>query len=183
MILKQFADSRSITLTKLKKLCSELLGTVPALLTKDQIAKLDAHLLSAAKALNPVIEGNSESAIAPLESADIQQTEPTEIDQKVIEIIGVRELKANLLLYLQQAKSRLQVEKFKAESLIFQAEQRFYSDLANHQKTTQDDSLRRMELNSNLWHSEGLKQLSAGTESEDLNLHNELLELMESFGI
>lgn len=122
-------------------------------------------------------------AIAPSESGEIEITQPTEIDQKVIEIIGVKELKNNLLLYLQQAKERLQVEKFKAESLIFQAEQRFYSDLAKHQKTTQDDSLRRMQLNSQIWNSEGLKQLTPGEDSEDLSLHNELLKLMESFGI
>lgn len=183
MELKQFAESRSITLTKVKKLCNEILGTVPASLTEEQITQLDTHLLSAAKALNPALEENTESAIAPLESAGIQPNEPTEIDQKVINIIGVKELKTNLLLYLQQAKSRLQVEKFKAESLIFQAEQRFYSDLANHQKTTQDDSLRRMTLNSNVWNSSGMKQLKPEEDSEELDLHNELLELMESFGI
>lgn len=177
MILKQFAESRSITLTKVKKLCAEVLGTVPALLTKEQINKLDAHLLSAAKSLEPA------HAIAPSEVGEIELTQSSEIDQKIIEIIGVKELKNNLLLYLQQAKERLQVEKFKAESLIFQAEQRFYNDLANHQKTTQDDSLRRMKLNSNVWNSEGLKQLAPGENSEDLSLHNELLELMESFGI
>lgn len=183
MELKQFAESRSTTLTKIKKLCSEIIGTVPASLTEEQIIQLDVHLLSAAKALNPAPERNTESAIAPIDSAEMQRSEPTEIDQKVIEIIGVKELKSNLLLYLQQAKSRLKVEKFKAESLIFQAEQRFYSDLANHQKTTQDDSLRRMTLNSNVWNSEGLKQLKPGEDSEELNLHSELLELMESFGI
>ena len=183
MILKQFAESRSITLTKVKKLCAEILGTVPALLTKEQINKLDAHLLSAARALEPAQEEDKMHAFAPSESGELQLSEPSEIDQKVIEIIGVKELKNNLLLYLQQAKERLKVEKFKAESLIFQAEQRFYSDLANHQKTTQDDSLRRMKLNSNIWNSEGLKQLNSGEDSEDLSLHGELLELMESFGI
>ena len=183
MILKQFAESRSITLTKLKKLCAEILGTVPALLTKEQINQLDVHLLSAAKSLQPAQEEEKMQAIAPSEIGEIELSEPTEIDQKVIEIIGVKELKNNLFLYLQQAKSRLKTEKFKAESLIFQAEQRFYSDLANHQKTTQDDSLRRMKLNSNVWNSEGLKQLTPGEDSEDLTLHNELLELMESFGI
>lgn len=183
MILKQFAESRSITLTKLKKLCAEILGAVPALLTKEQINQLDVHLLSAAKSLQPAQEEEKINAIAPSESREIELSQPSEIDQKVIEIIGVKELKNNLLLYLQQAKSRLQVEKFKAESLIFQTEQRFYSDLANHQKTTQDDSLRRMTLNSNVWNSEGLKQLTPGEDSEDLSLHSELLELMESFGI
>lgn len=183
MELKQFAESRNISLTKVKKLCNEILGTVPASLTEEQITQLDTHLLAAAKALTPVLEENTESAIAPLESGEIQPTQPTEIDQKVINIIGVKELKTNLLLYLQQAKSRLQVEKFKAESLIFQAEQRFYSDLANHQKTAQDESLRRMEFNSNIWNSSGIKQLKPEGDSEDLDLHNELLDLMESFGI
>lgn len=183
MILKQFADSRSITLTKLKKLCAEVLGTVPALLTKQQIEQLDLHLLSAAKSLQPAQEEEKINAIAPSESGEIERIEPSEIDQKVIEIIGIKELKNNLLLYLQRAKSRLKTEKFKADSLIFQAEQKFYSDLANHQKTEQDESLRRMRLNSQIWNSEGLKQLAPGEDSEDLSLHNELLELMESFGI
>lgn len=183
MILKQFAESRNITLPKLKKLCNEVLGVVPALLTKDQINKLDEYLLSAAKALKPSTDENIGSAIAPLESAEIEETTPTEVDQKVIEIIGVKELKENLVLYLRKAKERLELEKFKAESVIFQAEQRYYADLANHQQKTQNESLSRMQRNTAVWNSGELKQLSPSDNQNDIDLHNELLELMESFGL
>lgn len=183
MNLKQFAESRNIQLTKLKKLCNEILGTIPASLTDEQIVQIDAHLLSAAKALNPSTEEDTAGAIAPLGNTGIEQQPPTEIDQKVIDIIGVKELKENLLLYLKKAKERLELEKFKAESLIFQAEQHYYNDLANHQNKAQNESLQRMQRNTDVWHSEGLKNLRSTDNSEELDLHNELLELMESFGL
>lgn len=181
MNLKQFAESRNLQLTKLKKLCNEILGNIPASLTDEQIAKIDAHLLSAVKALNT--EEDTAGAIAPVDSASIEQQSPTEVDQKVIEIVGIKELKENLLLYLKKAKERLELEKFKAESLIFQAEQHYYNDLANHQKKAQNESLQRMQRNTDVWHSEGIKNLRPTDNSEELDLHNELLQLMETFGL
>ena len=180
MKLKEFAESKNISLTKAKKLCNEILNTIPSSLTEDQISLLDAHLMSAAKALNSSTEekiDEKESLIAP---SGLTTHSPTEIDQKVINIVGIRTLKELLIQYLSAAKSQLEAEKFKADSLVFQAEQTFYNDLANYQKNAHQESLNRMAKTSQIWNSEGLKN---DDNEDELDLNKELFELMESFGL
>lgn len=89
MDIKEYAQSRNLkTLKVAKKLCVEILGSIPEFLTEQQLQALDAHLLASTQALLPQTE-------------NVNLEVPEESVDKVIEIVGVSTLKKNFTLYQQ----------------------------------------------------------------------------------
>ena len=163
MNIKNYAASHKLTIAKTRDLCNSILGEIPPELNDDQIVKLDRALSVAA---------------ASLPGCEIQLHNPGDIEQaaQVIEIVGVKVLQKNLLLYLQTLKSELATQKFKIDSLVFQTEQSFYNQLANYQSQEQNNSLGRINRNSNLW------SLETVSDSDDFDgLLASIQELMKEF--
>jgi hypothetical protein len=178
MTLKDFAKSRDLTLPKLKNLCQELLGTVPEELTETDVETLDTGLATASQSLLPTVEQDTRlTKHSPL-------TETPETVERVKEIIGVKTLQKNLLLYLQLVKTALQAKKFEQDSLAFQMEQAFYGDLASYQKLTFQDSLSRMDQASSMtdWHA--IRNLTPNPDdADDCSLQAEIVALMDTLGL
>lgn len=106
MTLQQFAELRKLSVTKLKKICKNILGSTPENLTDEQIQALDAHLSASAQALLPQSE-------IPEEIATTIETIPEKSIDQVIEVVGVSILKKNASLYrnlLQETLSRTLLE-------------------------------------------------------------------------
>ncbi|MCC5624056.1 hypothetical protein [Nostoc sp. CHAB 5715] len=178
MTLKDFAKSRDLTLPKLKNLCQELLGTVPEELTELDIEKLDTGLATASQSLLPAGEQDTSlTKHSPL-------TETPDTVERVTEIVGVKTLQKNLLLYLQLVKTALQGKKFEQDSLAFQMEQAFYGDLASYQKLTFQDSLGRMNKASSMTHWDAIRSLTPNPDdAEDCSLQAEIIALMDTLGL
>jgi hypothetical protein len=171
--IKNYAASHDLTIKKTRELCTEVLGSVPADLVDADIVKLDRALASAANSL------------ALTDSTDFQaiaSSQPSQVDHAVVEIVGVKVLQKNLLLYLQTAKRHLETEKFNIDSLSFQVEQKFYSELSAYQQSTNNSSLARMQRNANIWSSQGVRSLS-GNDSEESELLESLENLMSEFAL
>lgn len=180
MNLKEYAKQRDLTLPKVRKLCHQLLNAVPEDLTDEDIKKLDEALGKASQFL--LESGEKEKLVCSITTAQEAIPETTE---KVIEIVGVKTLQKNLLLYLQLVKTALQAKKFEHDSLVFQAEQAFYGDLANYQKQTFEESLNRMNQAAAMTSWQGVKQhptTPKGTVEDD-SIQEEILELMETLGL
>jgi hypothetical protein len=174
MNIKSYAASHGLTIKKTRELCAEVLGSVPADLLDADIVKLDRALASAASSLALADSADSSSAIANSQSS--------QVDHAVVEIVGVKVLQKNLLLYLQTAKRHLETEKFNIDSLSFQVEQKFYSELSAYQQNTNNSSLGRMQRNANIWSSQGVRSLS-GNDSEESELLESLEGLMSEFAL
>ncbi len=173
MNIKNYAASHDLTIKKTRELCTEILGNIPTDLVDADIVKLDRALASAANSL------------ALTDSTDFQaiaSSQPSQVDHAVVEIVGVKVLQKNLLLYLQTAKRHLETEKFNIDSLSFQVEQKFYSELSAYQQSTNNSSLARMQRNANIWSSQGVRSLS-GNDSEESELLESLENLMSEFAL
>lgn len=173
MNIKNYAASHDLTIKKTRDLCNEVLGNIPTDLVDADIVKLDQALASAANSL------------ALADSADFQalaNSQLSQVDHAVVEIVGVKVLQKNLLLYLQTAKRHLETEKFNIDSLSFQVEQKFYSELSVYQQSTNNSSLARMQRNANIWSFQGVKSLS-GNDSEESELLESLENLMSEFAL
>jgi hypothetical protein len=171
--IKNYAASHDLTIKKTRELCTEILGNIPTDLVDADIVKLDRALASAANSL------------ALTDSTDFQaiaSSQPSQVDHAVVEIVGVKVLQKNLLLYLQTAKRHLETEKFNIDSLSFQVEQKFYSELSAYQQSTNNSSLARMQRNANIWSSQGVRSLS-GNDSEESELLESLENLMSEFAL
>ena len=173
MNIKNYAASHDLTIKKTRELCTEILGNIPTDLVDADIVKLDRALASAANSL------------ALTDSTDFQaiaNSQPSQVDHAVMEIVGVKVLQKNLLLYLQTAKRHLETEKFNIDSLSFQVEQKFYSELSAYQQSINNSSLARMQRNANIWSSQGVRSLS-GNDSEESELLESLENLMSEFAL
>lgn len=168
MNIKNYAASHKLTVTKTRDLCTTVLGEIPADLTDDHIVKLDRALSVGA---------------ASLLGSEITLHEPKDIEQarQVVEIVGVKVLQKNLLLYLQTLKAELATEKFKIDSLLFQTEQSFYNQLGQYQTQEQNNTLARINRNSNLWSLESIGSADVNGDNEELQLLSNIEELMKEF--
>jgi hypothetical protein len=176
MTLKDFAKSRNLTLPKLKNLCQELLGIVPEEFTETDVEKLDTGLATASQSLLPASHQDA-SITQPL-------PETPDVVTRVKEIVGIKTLQKNLLLYLQLVKTALQAKKFEQDSLAFQMEQAFYGDLASYQKLTLQDSLSRMQQASSMTDWEAIRNLTPNPEdAEGCSLQTEIVALMDALGL
>jgi hypothetical protein len=167
--VKIYAQQRELSQSKVRDLAKELFGSVPTVFSDDQVKQLDNSLVKATL----VITSSPDSEIPTELVADTHTAQ-------VIEIVGAREIQKNLLQYLQLLRRQYDVDKFKAESLVFQSEQAFYNKLASYQMTVQSESSARITRNSQLWHQDGIKQLEPvdKEESEILSQISELMEFM-----
>lgn len=173
MNIKNYAASHDLTIKKTRELCTEILGNIPTDLVDADIVKLNRALASAA---------NSLAFSDSVDSQAIASSQPSQVDHAVVEIVGVEVLQKNLLLYLQTAKRYLETEKFNIDSLSFQVEQKFYSELSAYQQSTNNSSLARMQRNANIWSSQGVRSLS-GNDSEESELLESLENLMSEFAL
>lgn len=177
MNIKNYAASHDLTIKKVRELCTEILGNVPADLVDADIVRLDRALASAANSLALTDSMDSQALAQALANSQLSQ-----VDHAVVEIVGVKVLQKNLLFYLQTAKRHLETEKFNIDSLSFQVEQKFYSELSAYQQNTNNSSLARMQRNANIWSSQGVRSLS-GSDSEESELLESLESLMSEFAL
>ena len=169
MTIKDLAESLGIPQSRLKKLAMELLGCIPSEMSSEDEAKIRRAIASTTQALAAASDNNlipSEKALSP------QQ-------ESVREILGESIVKKLVRDYLFSLKEELNNQKFQADSLIFQSEQAFYSNLAAHQQTAQNESLERVKKNANYYNMEGIKSLSSSDCTDDLL--TEIAELMAAF--
>lgn len=166
--IKNYAASHRLTVAKTRDLCTAVLGEIPADLTDDHIIKLDRALSVGA---------------ASLPESSIQLHEPRDIEQarQVVEIVGVKVLQKNLLLFLQTLKAELAAEKFKIDSLLFQTEQSFYNQLGQYQVQEQNNTLARINRNSNLWSLESIDSADVNGDSDELEMLTSIQDLMKEF--
>lgn len=168
MNIKNYAQSHKLTISKARDLCMTVLGGIPIDLSDDHIVKLDRALSVGA---------------ASLPESSIQLHEPKDIEQarQVVEVVGVKILQKNLLLYLQTLKAELSAEKFKIDTLLFQTEQSFYNQLGEYQSQQQNNTLARINRNSNLWRLETITSADVNGDSDELEMLNSIEQLMREF--
>lgn len=93
MNLKNYAELRSLTLTKVKALCKQVFDKVPSDdLTDEQVAALDSAL---AQASRQHLSDDEKLALPETKALSAQE------QSKVIEIVGLETLKRNALIYQQ----------------------------------------------------------------------------------
>ena len=183
MNLQQFAKARNLKIKQVKDLCLELLPEIPEVLTDDQISTLDKALLAASQSLAlPQSEDKESEAIAPInESEAISNSQ----NERVTQIVGKVALQENLKNYLENLKKSYLAQQFEIDSLVFNVEQNFYSNLGNFQKQLHSESINRVNKNSELFTRRGLE--SAIVNNNNSDNEGELLtgisELMDFFGV
>jgi hypothetical protein len=202
MTIKQFASTRNLSQVKVKKLCSELLGTIPVELSDDDVQKLDMALANAAQSLalpqgeepqeQPqgevlavVEEVKNDELVAVNESSQLAEIPQETDNQKVIRVVGSSTLKENLKHYLTTLKKHYLDNQFELDSFQFQLEQQFYNKLANHQQVTQNESSARIQRNAQLWSRRGVEILksSPDKEPEEDELLADISDLMDFFEV
>lgn len=168
MNIKDLSDSLNIPQSRLKKLCLELLGCIPAELSQEDENKIRSAIAQTTQALAAASDG-----LIPIEEALTAQ------QQKTREILGEQTIKLLIRDYLFSLKQELDKQKFDTDTLIFQSEQAFYKSLSTHQQTAQQESLERLKRNANYYNLEGVKALSSAVCDDDLL--TEIAELMTCF--
>jgi len=183
MNLQQFSQSRNLKLKQARELCRELLPEVPETLTDEDIAILDKALLSAGQSLAlPPVEDKGIEAIAPInENEAISNVQ----NDRVIQIVGKIALQENLKNYLENLKKSYLSQQFEIDSLIFNVEQNFYSNLGNFQKQVHSESVNRVNKNSELFTRRGVQESITNNNNPDqgTDLLVEIGELMDFFNV
>jgi RecA-family ATPase len=188
MTLQQFAKQRNLKVAQVKELCNVLFNDIPDTLTDDNMAALDQALLDAAnKALPQGSEGESKGELTVNESQEIitpANNSPTQSD-RVIRVVGESVLRQNLKLYLQNVKKHFLAQQFEIDTLHFQIEQGYYQKLSSYQQTNQNQSIARMNKNSQILTRQGVEALKADENmlSEDVEILNDIGELMDFFSV
>lgn len=172
---KDCASRLKISMNKLGDLSREILEEFPSEFTEEQITKLGNALARAGNLLNP---DNSSLTIS-----ESQSLAPDSHTGNVIKIVGVQNIQKNLLLYLQQAKKQLELDKFKSDTLVFQVEQKYYDELGRYAQEQQLESMGRMTRNTNAWQSSSLDAIDKSGEVLDDDLTKELSDYMAYFGV
>lgn len=180
MNIKSFAQQHNLTIKKIREVCEEVFQTIPTELTEEQVKELTEVIYNAAQSVALPQSEETTGELTTTQPTNLQET--SEQNQRIIEIIGVKVLQKNLLLYLQNVKASLAREKFKAESLTFQTEQYFYTELSRYQQSTQNESLARMERNGNIWNSQNIQVMTAN-DSEESELLESLAALMTEMAL
>jgi hypothetical protein len=160
--IKDLADSLDIPQSRLKKLALELLGCIPAELSADDEAQIRSAIAQTTKAL--AASQGDDSPIVPASSTDTL----TPAQSRVAEVLGESVVKRLIKAYLAELQAEYQAQKFSIDTLQFELEQRFYSQLSSYQESTQNESINRIKRNSNYFSLEGLKALPANDSDDDL---------------
>jgi hypothetical protein len=183
MNLQQFSQSRNLKLKQVRELCRELLPEIPELLTDEDMAILDKALLSAGQSLAlPSSENKEIEAIAPINEGEAIINSQND---RVVQIVGSVALQENLKNYLDNLKKSYLAQQFEIDSLIFNVEQNFYSNLGNFQKQTHSESVNRINKNSELFTRRGVQESVANNNNPDqgTDLLVEIGELMDFFNV
>lgn len=184
MNLKEFASSRNMSQSKVRQLSKEVLGTVPASFTPEDIKKLDNALGGATvnflESTQTYLEGGEEEIQQITSDLSLHEPEKLETTQRVKEIIGEELLKKNILLYLSFLKQSLEEDKYKLECAAFQVEQSYYNKLQHYQHSLYEDGKRRVRnaryCLTPLFTAEGIREEI--TKNEDPELGELLLEAL-----
>ena len=183
MNLQQFAKARNLKISQVKELCRELLLAVPEVLTDEDMAILDKALLAASQslALPPVEDKEVDGAIAPINQGEAISNSQNE---RVGQIVGKAVLQENLKNYLENLKKSYLAQQFEIDSLIFNVEQNFYSNLGNFQKQLHSESVNRVNKNSELFTRRGVESaISNNNPDNEGELLTGIGELMDFFGV
>jgi hypothetical protein len=183
MNLQQFAKSRNLKLKQVRDLALEIIKEVPEDLSDEQISDLDKALLAASQSLVlPPVEGKGIEAIAPINGSEAISNSQND---RVVQIVGSVALKENLKNYLENLKKSYLSQQFEIDSLIFNVEQNFYSNLGNFQKQVHSESVNRVNRNSELFTRRGVQESIANNNNPDngTDLLVEIGELMDFFNV
>lgn len=183
MNLQQFAKSRNLKLKQVKDLALEIIKEVPEDLTDEDIAILDKALLSAGQSLAlPPVDDKEIEAIAPINEGEAISKNQND---RVVQIVGSVALKENLKNYLQNLKKSYLSQQFEIDSLIFNVEQNFYTNLGNFQKQAHSESVNRVNKNSEIFTRRGLEGAITNNNNPDqgTDLLVEIGELMDFFNV
>jgi len=183
MNLQQFAKARNLKIKQVRDLCLELLPEIPELLTDEDIAILDKALLSAGQSLAlPSSEDKEIQAIAPINEGEAISNNQND---RVVQIVGSVVLKENLKNYLENLKKSYLAQQFEIDSLIFNVEQNFYSNLGNFQKQMHSESVNRVGKNSEIFTRRGIQESIVNNNNPDhgTDLLLEIGELMDFFNV
>jgi hypothetical protein len=158
MTIKDLSDSLDIPQSRLKKLCLEILGCIPAELSGNDEQKIREAIAATTKAL-----AAGDDSIVPASPDTLTQSQA-----RVSDILGESIIRRLVREYLAGLKAEYQAQKFSIDSLQFEVEQRFYSQLSSYQESTQNESLARIKKNSSYFSLDGLKALTANDSDDDL---------------
>lgn len=187
MNLKQFAELHKIPQSKIKRLASEVLGEVPTDFSEDQVKTLLAALEGASQKLlsesdsTNDLEKSTDDLISDLSS---DESENSEMNKKVREIVGEDLLKQNALLYIAYLKQSFAENKFKLDAIVFQVEQAYYNGLQRYQHNLYEDGKLRIKQSSetaiSLFSAQGIKQEIVKNNDEEIaSLLTEALNFFE----
>ena len=168
--IKDLADSLDIPQARLKKLCLEILGCIPAELSQDDENKIRQAIAQTTKAL----AASGDDSIVPTSDTPL-----TASQVRVSEILGESVTKRLIKSYLAELQAEYQAQKFSIDSLQFELEQRFYQQLGTYQESSQNESISRIKRNSNYFSLERLKALPSNDDSDDLM--TEVASFLEAF--
>ncbi len=183
MNLQQFSQARNLKLKQVRELCRELLPEIPELLTDDDIAILDKALLNAGQSLAlPSSEDKEIQAIAPINGSEAIINSQND---RVVQIVGTVALQENLKNYLENLKKSYLSQQFEIDSLVFNVEQNFYSNLGNFQRQSHSESINRVNKNSELFTRRGVQDSITNNNNSDngTDLLVEISELMDFFNV
>lgn len=183
MNLQQFAKARNLKIKQVKDLCLELLPEIPELLTDEQISTLDKALLAASQSLAlPQSENKEIEAIAPInESEAISNSQ----NERVTQIVGKVALQENLRKYLENMKVSYLANQFDIDSLVFNVEQNFYSNLGNFQRKVHSESINRVNKNTEIFTRRAVQESidNSNSNPDEGELLTGIGELMDFFGV
>ena len=171
MTIKDLSDLLGIPQSRLKKLCLEILNCIPADLSGDDEARIRSAIATTTQALASATESTSNIVTAS------DNLTPTQ--SKVAEALGESVIRRLISDYLKALTDEYKSQKFQIDSIQFEAEQRFYSQLSGYQQLTQNESLARIQRNSNYFTLEGLKSLPCDISDDDLL--SQISSFMECF--
>ncbi|MEY3223590.1 MAG: hypothetical protein RLZZ203_2446 [Cyanobacteriota bacterium] len=187
MTLQQFAKQHNLRIKQVRELCIEILGSIPESLTDENIAAIDNALFNAAnKSLLPESQDST-----PIETSgdlvvtDSQTNLQETSSDRVVRIVGESVLRQNLQLYLQNVKKHYLAQQFEIDSLHFQIEQGYYQKLASYQQINQNESIARINKNSQLLTRQGVEALKTDSSipTEDIEILGDIGDLMDFFSI
>ena len=183
MNLQQFSKSRNLKISQVKELCRELLPEVPEVLTDEDMAILDKALLAASQSLAlPPVEDKEIQAIAPINQGEAI----TNQNERVEKIVGKAVLQENLKKYLENMKVAYLANQFDIDSLVFNVEQNYYSNLGTFQRKVHSESINRVSRNTEIFTKRGVEE-SINNNSNNNPDEGELLtgigELLDFFGV
>lgn len=175
---KHYAKERKLTLKQFNELATLILGSVPASLEEEQIARLDAALAEAAQQVNALPEvgtealGAQEAEPAPLATADSNTIAASGTTPQVIELLGEDMLRRNIAIFLTHHIRSLRQIQETHKTILGKFEQQVYTDTA--------DTFARMTRNVQSSLSD-MERLTHPQTAEDEQLYTDYLQLVDEF--